>query len=58
MATKEEVLTGLSPADKEALTGILQGYKADGVADPKLPLDYDVEGDGKPTPGRWTPTAS
>jgi hypothetical protein len=45
--SKEAVLALLTPTDREALTSVLKGYEADGVKDPKIPLDYDVDGDGK-----------
>lgn len=48
MATKEEVLAGLSDVDRTELTNALKAWAADGVVDPKIVLDYDVDGDGKP----------
>jgi hypothetical protein len=45
--SKEAVLALLSPADREALTSVLKQYQDDGVSNPKIPLDYDVDGDGK-----------
>lgn len=45
--SKEAVLALLSPADKAALTDALKAYQDDGVSNPKIPLDYDIDGDGK-----------
>lgn len=36
----------LSREDYQAIRGILLGYRADGVADPLLPMEVDVDNDG------------
>lgn len=45
--SKEAVLALLQPSDREALVTALKQFQDDGVANPKIPLDYDVDGDGK-----------
>lgn len=47
MSTKEEVLAGVTDADRQELTAALKAWSDAGVADAKIPLGYDVEGDGK-----------
>lgn len=36
----------LSPEDLEAIKQILTSYKLDGVENPLLPTDVDIDGDG------------
>ena len=36
----------LSREDYQAIRGILRGYREDGVTDPLLPMDVDINGDG------------
>jgi hypothetical protein len=44
--TAEEYLDQMLIEDKVTLTHALQGWKDDGVANPMIPLDMDVDGDG------------
>lgn len=36
----------LDPADREELVRALAQWKAEGVENPTIPLDYDADGDG------------
>ena len=36
----------LTPEDREAIRAILTNWKAEGVENPLVPMDVDVDGDG------------
>lgn len=46
MSTKEQFLAALPDEDRVAITSVLQQWKANGVENPLLPLNIDIDGDG------------
>jgi hypothetical protein len=44
--SKDAVLALLTQNDRDNLVAALKGWAEDGVKDPQIPLDHDVDGDG------------
>lgn len=45
--TAQNVIAEMPDRDVEAIRDILEGWKADGNENPLLPMDVDIDGDGK-----------